>query len=192
MDPEPLEELQALLQTVSESASDPKIEVDGDTIRLTSFSGGPVIQVLFLAIVVGPPLWLFLDDPDTLSYLAGAGWLLIFGRTWIALALSDVETRIHLRDETLAVANTNPVLGRLRQLFPWRQRWEGEYRWSEVARFFTESRIYTKTITGYMLMFKTVDGMKVPMGSFENASTAWHAAEIFTRLLRLSPPPPTS
>ena len=185
MDPEPLEELQALLQTAAESASDPKIEVDGDTIRLTSFSGNPAIQVLFLAIVVGPPLWLFLDDPDTLSYLAGTGWLLIFGRTWIALALSDVETRIHLRDETLAVANTNPVLGRFRKLFRLRLRWEGEYRWSEVTRFFVEYRVYSKAVTGYALLFETVYGKKVPMGSFEKEATAWQAAKLLSLLLRL-------
>jgi hypothetical protein len=185
---EQIDQLVALLDSLPVSGSNPKLAIEEDTLRLSSPAGGAVAYLLLLAVVLGPPAWLLYDEPDTTSYLIALGWFLIFGRIWLALALSDIETTIHLRDETIATRNVSPPLGWLRKVFPFRLRWEGEYRWSEVTKFSVEYKVYSKTLSGYSLMLTTLDGRKAPVCQFEKQNTAWSAAKILTGLLRLPSP----
>ena len=127
------------------------------------------------------------EEPSAFNYGLAAFWLLLWGRTFLGIALSDTSVRIDLGRQRISVANSNPAIGWLRKILPFRLRWEGDYAWSGIQCFFVSHKIHTKTLSGHLVRFSTTDGKKVPVAEFAKRHVAETVAKIFRELAGLGP-----
>ena len=55
---------------------------------------------------------------------------------------------------------------------PFKLRWEGDYPWSVIERFFVSYKVQTKMLSGHLVRFSTLDGKKVPVAEFTKTHVA--------------------
>ena len=157
------EQLVETLNALAREPSDPTFRAEADTVLIISRPSGAVAHILLLAVWLVVPAWLVVEEQSAFNYGLAAFWFLLWGRTFLSLTLSDTKVRIDLRQQTISVANMNPVIGWLRKLWPFKLRWEGDYPWSVIERFFVSYKVHTKMLSGHLVRFSTLDGKKVPV-----------------------------
>lgn len=57
-------------------------------------------------------------------------------------------------------------------LWPFKLRWEGDYSWSVIERFFISYKVHTKMLSGHLVRFSALDGKKVPVAEFTKTRVA--------------------
>ena len=167
--------------------ADPTIRVEAEAVLIASQTSGALAHILMLALWLVVPVWLVLEEPSAFNYGLAAFWLLLWGRTFLGIALNDTSVRIDLGRQNISVANSNPAIGWLRKILPFRLRWEGDYAWSGIQLFFVSHEVHTKTLSGHLVRFSTVDGKKVPVAEFAKRQVAETVASTFRELAGLGP-----
>ena len=166
------EQLVEALNSYPREHSDPAFQAEAEAVLIISRPSGAVIHILMLAVWLVVPVWLVEAEQSAFNYGLAAFWFLLWGRTFWGITLSDTKVRIDLRQQTISVANINPVIGWLRKVYPFQFRWEGDYPWSVIERFFVSYKVHTKMLSGHLVRFSTLDGKKVPVAEFAKTPVA--------------------
>ncbi len=166
------EQLVETLNALAREPSDPTFQAEADAVLIISRPSGAVAHILLLALWLVVPAWLVWEEQSAFNYGLAAFWFLLWGRTFLSLTLSDTKVRIDLRQQTISVANINPAIGWVRMFWPFKLRWEGDYSWSVIERFFISYKVHTKMLSGHLVRFSTLDGKKVPVAEFTKTRVA--------------------
>ncbi len=174
------EQLVEALNSYPRERSDPTFQAEAEAVLIISRPSGAAAHILMLAVWLVVPVWLVWAEQSAFHYGLAAFWFLLWGRTFLGIALSDTKVRIDLRQQTISVANINLLIGWLRKVYPFKFRWEGDYPWSVIERFFVSYKVHTKMLSGHLVRFSTLDGKKVPVAEF----TKTHVAAALATSLR--------
>lgn len=181
---DPRRRLQAIAGSLGESASDPEIRVGEDRVVFSSRPSGILAHVLLLIILFAPPILVVLEGRATSNLVVALFWLLVFGRSFLSLLATDVETTIDATQRVLSVASTNPLhLWLKRYGLGLRYAWEGEYDWGSLQEIRVGHKIHTRALQGFLVTCSTAERRGIPIAEFKEKRVAEEVAGCLRGLL---------
>ena len=82
------EQLVEALDLPAREPSDPTFQAEAEAVLITSQTSGALAHILMLVLWLGVPVWLVLEEQSAFNYGLAAFWLLLWGRTFLGIALS--------------------------------------------------------------------------------------------------------
>jgi hypothetical protein len=188
MEKDHLGELQRAIRELGEHRHETGAGWRDGAIELKPRTEGPWVYLLFLAMVLGIPAWLLLDDPDRTSYVAAALWLAVFAPVFYSLCAADMVARFERGTGMVEVGSANPLVLILRKLgMGWRYGWEGRHALSGFRGIEIRARHYGKSgaSRGFRLYLVPDEGRAVQFAEFRNLRLAERACEIISEMTGL-------
>jgi hypothetical protein len=184
MDDSPLKELEEAVRALAESPHETRVLRSGDTLELSSRPEGPVIQFLFLLMVIVPPAGVLLEEQSASAGVAAVLWLLVIGSIYYKLIRADMSALFDLRAGTVEVRSVNPLVLLERKLLPLRFPWEGRFLWTRFRRVEVREKLYGKWSInrGHRLFFVDSEGKSIQFAEFMKAELAYTAARAIARV----------
>ena len=179
-------QLATLSESELESSTNSKIRIGEDGISIVSQPGGMPGQLAFLLILVVPPIILLIKEPQISSYAVAAFWLLIMGRSFLSLLLSDTRAVFDPEKRTITVSNINPLVLWVRKaLYSPEKTWHATYEWGSIRRLSVSYRVHTRMVQGYAIDAWTSAGKRLRIGEFERENIAWKIQATLSAMLGL-------
>ena len=160
------------------------VSAEGPVIVVQSKTESVFIYIVFLLLVIVPPLAVIMDEQSYTTYAIGAGWFLLFGYTFFKLMGGDMSARFDLISETVELRSNNPLITLLRKVIPFRFSWEKRHMWARFSHIKVTIKQYGKTkfSRGFRLYFRGYEGTLVPFAEFMNEKLAYAAASIIAAM----------
>jgi hypothetical protein len=160
------------------------VSMKGSVITISTKTENLIIYLVFLLLVIVPPVSIIVDDPSYGSYVIGAGWFLLFGYVFYQLMGGDISSRFDMNSGTVEITSNNPLIMQIRKVIPFRFSWEKRYMLARFSHVKVTMKQYGKTkySRSFRLYFRSYEGKLIPFAEFMSEQLAYNAGSIIAEM----------